>query len=919
RMLLGAGWEGDAELKLLCGGEALPGELAARLLDKGQVLWNLFGPTETTIWSTAQRVEAVREPMPIGRPIANTQLYVLDGYGEPAPVGVPGELYIGGDGLARGYLHRGDLTAERFVPNPFGARGERLYRTGDLARFLSDGTVEFLGRIDHQVKVRGFRIELGEIEAVLSRDPGVAQAVVVVRQDRLVAYVVGRATGGLRELAAAQLPAYMVPSAFVALETLPLTPNGKVDRRALPAPGGDRPEMGREFVAPRTAAEEVLAAIWGEVLGIDRVGVEDNFFALGGDSILTLKVIAGARDAGYHLTLRQLFKYQTVAELARAAVAARRSEAAPVSQPFSLLPAELMRRIGVEDVEDAYPLSPMQQGLLFHSLYAPDSGLYVAQVGCRLGGLDVGAFQRAWQTLVDRHPILRTSFLWEGLEQPLQAVRRRVELSWDEADWRGLDETEREERLEAFLRADAARGFELGRAPLMRLALLRLDDDAYQFVWSHHHLLLDGWCTTLVFEELFALYETHRFGHSQQPFHRRPYRDYIAWLRDQDLANAEAFWREMLRGFAAPTPLSIDRPQDCEASAREYDTVEERLSPELTAGLESLARRHSLTLNTVLQGAWALLLSRYSGEVDVVFGATVSGRPAELAGVESMLGLFINTLPVRVRVSPSQEAAHYLKEIQAQQAEARQHDHSPLVEVQGWSEVPRGTPLFESILVFENYPVDELVRRQAGRALGIDGLRMEIRNNLPLTLTVSPGRQLSLLVRYDCRRFGTPAIRRLQGHLATLLSGLVNEPAARLTDLPLLTAPERRMLMEWSAGEATAAPATCLHELFAQQVAAMPDAPAAVHGDSQLSYAELDRRSNQLAQYLVKLGVGPEARVGLCMERSLDLLVALLATMKAGGAYVPLDPGNPPERLQTMLRDAEARVVLTQERLESDR
>jgi amino acid adenylation domain-containing protein/non-ribosomal peptide synthase protein (TIGR01720 family) len=936
RMLLESGWSGGRELKLLCGGEALPGELAGRLVAKGLVLWNLFGPTETTIWSAVYRVESTREPVPIGRPIGNTQLYVLDGYYEPSPVGVPGELYIGGDGLSRGYLHRGDLTAERFVPNPFGRRGDRIYRTGDLARFLRDGTVEFLGRIDHQVKVRGFRIELGEIEAVLSVHPEVAQPVVVVREDRpgerrLVAYLLGHdgrrpELGGLRDLVVSKLPSYMVPSVFVVLEDLPLTPNGKVDRRRLPPPGTDRPDLTREYVAPRTPVEELLAGIWGEVLGLDRVGVEDNFFQLGGDSILTVQVVARAREAGCQLTLRQIFTHQTVAGLARAAdrVERRATKQERTLESFSLIPAgldpePLIRRLGgEEEVEDIYPLSPMQQGLLFHSVYAPDSGLYVSQIGCRMtGGLSVDAFKSAWQAAVDRHAILRTAFLWEGLDEPLQVVRRRVELTWEEGDWRELTEAQREERLETFLRRDAEWGFELGQAPLMRLALFRIGKEAYQFVWSHHHLLLDGWCTALVINELFASYESHRQGRELRFAPRRPYRDFIAWLKEQDLGRAEAFWREALRGLSASTPLGFDRSTAGEtADDQDYDTAGERLSPALTSDLGSLARRYQVTLNTVLQGAWALLLSRYSRDEDVVFGATVSGRPADLAGVESMLGLFINTLPVRVRVSPGLEVADYLRGIQAQQVEARQYEYSPLAEVQGWSEVPRGTPLFESILVFENYPVDEVAREQGGRTLGIDALRMENRNNLPLTLMVIPGRELSLLLRYDCRRFDSAAIRRLQGHLVMLLGGLVGEPSARLMELPLLSGPERqRLLCEWNSGEASAGSVVCIHELFARQAEESPDATAAVFGESYLSYGELDRRANRLANHLVKLGVGSEVRVGICLERSLDLLVALLGTLKAGGGYVPMEPESPRERLGLMLRDSGARVLLTREGL----
>ncbi|HVI70367.1 MAG TPA: AMP-binding protein, partial [Pyrinomonadaceae bacterium] len=528
RLLLEAEWSGSQQLKLLCGGEALPGELAARLLERSAGLWNLYGPTETTIYSALKRVETVnRDVVELGRPIANTQLYVLDQSLQPVPQGVAGELFIGGAGLARGYLKRAELTAERFIPDPFSATaGARLYRTGDRTRYLRDGQLEFLGRIDHQVKVRGYRIELGEVEAALREQEGVRECVVVARQEgggaaRLVGYVVleeeaSLSVTALRQGLSQRLPEYMIPASFMQLEELPLTANGKLDRRALPDPGHQRPALETERVGPSTPVEETLVRIWSEVLGLNEVGIHDNFFELGGDSILSIQIVARANQAGLRLAPKHLFQYQTVAELAlmaeQAAAAvddnwARVKDADNRAQDVAFTPSDfptvnlsqeqldkLISKVSRANVEDILSLSPMQKGLLFHSLYAPDAGVYFQQVHCVLrGNLDLQAFRQAWQQSINRHSILRTSFFWEDLEEPVQVVNREVTLPIEVEDWRELSDSEQQSRFLDFLEADRRRGFELSSAPLLRLVLLRLDEQRYRLVWSHHHLLLDGW------------------------------------------------------------------------------------------------------------------------------------------------------------------------------------------------------------------------------------------------------------------------------------------------------------------------------------------------------------------------------------------------------------------------------------------
>lgn len=569
--------------------------------------------------------------------------------------------------------------------------------------------------------------------------------------------------------------------------------------------------------------------------------------------------------------------------------------------------------MSAKNIEDAYPLSPMQQGMLFHSLYTPASGVYVTQMCFDLRGLNVSAFAQAWQQVVNRHPILRSAFVWEKLPQPLQIVGRHVKLPWKEQDWQGVSPIEQQERLKTLLNADRQRGFELSKAPLMRLSLIQLTKSTYHCIWSHHHLLLDGWSLPLIFKEVIAYYEAFCQGQNLSLERPRPYRDYIAWLQQQNMSQAEVFWRERLKGFTAPTPLRVDRVSRRLPDQEEgYDVQEIRLSA-ATAALQSLAQQQHLTLNTLVQGAWALLLSCYSGEEDVVFGATVSGRPSALVKVESMVGLFINTLPIRVQVTPEEFLMPWLKQIQAQQAQARQYEYSPLVDIQGWSEVPRDLPLFESLVVFENYPVEAHLRERVSD-LEIDNVRAFEKTNYPLTVVAMPGSELVLRILYDCRRFDEATITRILGHLQTLLEGMVTAPDLRLANLSLLTANERHQLLVWNDTWADYPQDKCIHQLFEAQVEQTPDKVAVV-ADKQLTYRKLNQRANQIAHYLQQLGVGPEVLVGICMERTSYMVEGLLGILKAGGAYVPLDPAYPKERLAFMLEDARVSVLLTQARL----
>ena len=565
-------------------------------------------------------------------------------------------------------------------------------------------------------------------------------------------------------------------------------------------------------------------------------------------------------------------------------------------------------------IEDIYELSPMQQGLLFHTIAAPHSGVYFEQYGVKLQGhLNVRAFQQAWQTVTDRHPILRTAFYWEELEQPYQVMYRQVEVAIAFQDWRELSTPERERQLETFLKADRERGFELSQAPLFRLTLLQISDDAYYLVHSHHHIILEGWSCSLLWGEIRTLYLGFCQGKTLTLAPSRPYRDYIVWLQQQDLSKAELFWRQQLRGFRAPTPLAVDRLSNNSLPSQAEDCAKEKidLSVATTATLQSFAQQHQLTLNVLLQGTLALLLSRYSGQTDIVFGIATSGRPPELAGVESIVGLFLNTLPLRVQVVPDAFLIPWLKQLQAQQADISEYEYAPLLQIQGWSEVPRGLPLFESVLVFNNFPVDA-GQSQLGDGIEFSDYRVFSKTNYPLTLMVIPGQQLRLEIIWDTRRFEQNAISRLLGHLKTLLEGIVASPEQQLRDLPLLTGLEwQQLVVEWNQTQQDY-PQQCVHQLFEMQVERTPNAVAMEFAGETLTYGELNQKANQLAHYLRQVGVSKEKLVGFCVERSPLMLVGLLAVFKAGGAYLPLDPAYPQERLTFILNDARVSLLLTE-------
>ncbi|HEY2739428.1 MAG TPA: amino acid adenylation domain-containing protein, partial [Thermoanaerobaculia bacterium] len=565
----------------------------------------------------------------------------------------------------------------------------------------------------------------------------------------------------------------------------------------------------------------------------------------------------------------------------------------------------------MKNVEDLYPLTPLQKGMLFHTLLAPESAVYVSQLTCTLpADLDPGCFRQAWETLVRRHGVLRTAFLWEGLDEPLQAVRKTVSVPWQELDWRGLPEDGQEHRFTDLCHRERHTPFSLARAPLLRFSLVHLGRRT-GFVWTLHHLLLDGWSLPLVVRELTIVYAALREGREPALPPVRPFGDYVVWLKKQDPARAETFWRGELAGFTAPNALGVlgaDRPARVHGASG-YAEHGLQISREATARLQTLASQHKLTLQIVTLGAWAVLVSRYSGDEDVVFGNVVSGRPAALSGVETMVGMFINTLPVRARVNGAERLAPWLQRLQERQLARQEFEQAPLAEIQRWSEVPAGSPLFETLYVFENYP-----NAGAGgsNSLRIGDLHSFESTNYPVTLTLTAADHVSLRLAYDRARMDEDSALRLLGHLGRLLAGIGERPEQALRDLSLLSEAELHQLRaEWNDTASFFPQEATLHSLFARQAELRPEAVAVAFEGEELTYSELDRRANRLARQLRDRGCDPESRIGVLLERSCELLVALLGILKAGAAYVPLDPDHPSDRLAFQDRDARLRWIVT--------
>jgi amino acid adenylation domain-containing protein len=914
---------------VLFGGEAVDPRPARLVLEHGapERLLHVYGPTETTTYATWHLVREVPSDVasiPIGRPIANTRAYVLDRERQLVPVGVPGELYIGGDGVARGYLNRPELTAERFVPDPFtDAPDARLYRTGDLVRLLPDGSIEFVGRLDSQIKIRGYRIEPGEVEAVLAQHPAVMQAAVLVRADRpserrLVAYVVARegatlSLQTLRQDMAQRLPDYMVPAAFVPLDTLPVTPNGKLDRAALPAPDWSQ-RSAETFVAPRTATEEVLAQIWAEILACGPIGIHDDFFALGGHSLLATRVVVRAREVlDAALPLRAIFEAPTIATLG-----IRVEQARPQRQSGAGCPVVPLVPMASVAREADPPLSFTQERFWLLDQLTPGTAAYNVPMALRIEGcLDVGALEHCLSEIVRRHEPLRTTFRM-GEDRPIQHIANNGPLALPVVELGALPEAVRMEEALALARREFQRPFDLARGPLLRAQLLRLDTMDHMLLLTIHHGVFDGWSMGVFNRELAALYVAFTNGRAS-PLAELPvrYADYAAWQRTQlDGAALDpfiAYWREQLAGAPHLLQLPTDRPRPAVRAfrgARHAFGVDHALAKRL----RELSRQEGATLYMTLLAAFQTLLLRYTGQDDLLVGSPIAGRMR--IETENLIGCFLNILVMRGDLGGDPSFRELLARVREVALGAYAHQELPFERLLEVVQPPREAsyaPLVQVMFILQNAP------RAALELPGLALRPLEIENGTTkydLTLEITEIREgLSCSLQYDSDLFDAPTIARMAEHFRTLLAGIAADPDERLARLPLLPSDERaRVLYEWNDTASPYSTETSLVALFEARVERSPQAIAFTCDGETLTYEQLNARANQLARYLRRAGVGPELVVGVCVERSLQLVVALLGILKAGGAYVPLDPAYPLDRLTYMLADSRAPILLAAER-----
>ncbi|MFL6966766.1 non-ribosomal peptide synthase/polyketide synthase [Pseudomonas alvandae] len=896
----------------LCGGEALPQELAQRLLALSPKLWNLYGPTETTIWSAVHPLSPERDRPFLGQPLDNTALYIVGSDLTLNPPGAPGELLIGGAGLARGYFQRPGLTAERFVPDPFSTCGERLYRTGDLTRYRAEGVVEYLGRIDHQVKIRGLRIELGEIEAALLAQDSVRETVVVAHDGptgaQLVGYVVPasgevpepdaslRAT--LKAALKAQLPDYMVPAHLLFLARLPLTPNGKIDRKALPAP--DASDVQQAYVAPRSEAEQQVAAIWQDVLKLERVGLEDNFFELGGHSLLVTQVVSRIRRVlGIEVPLRSLFEHSTL----QAFVAA--FEAAPGEQAPALVPVP----------RDApLPLSFAQERQWFLWKMDPDSAAYNIPTALRMRGtLDKDALRKSFAALVARHESLRTLFVEED-GRTCQVIRGQGQVDFVEQRLAGRD-------IQALIEQLTHRPFDLLTDSLLRVALLEVDEQDHILVLTLHHIVSDGWSLQVMVDDLMSLYSAFVQG---QQAHLPPlavqYADYAVWQR-QWMADGErdrqlAYWSGQLGGEQPLLELPTDHPRPAQQSLRGA-RLPIVLDAALSAGLKALARRENVTLFVLLLGSFQALLHRYSGQADIRVGVPIANR--QRLETERLIGFFVNTQVLRSEFHSELTGAALLQQLKQTAMAAQMHQDLPFEQLVDALQPQRNlshSPLFQAMFNHRNEADSAFAN--ALPDLCVEPLGWTQRTaQFDLSMdTVESSQGLHAALTYATDLFEPVTIERMARHWLNLLHDMTHDLHRPVAQWSLLDADEHRhMLIDWNATAQQYPLERSVQSLIEEQVRRTPDAPALVFGEQRLSYRELNARANRLAHRLIDQGVGPDVLVGIAVERSVEMVLGLLAILKAGGAYVPLDPEYPRDRLAYMFEDSGIGLLLTQQHL----
>ncbi len=899
-------------------GEALKAELVKQIYEQSRAaqVWNLYGPSEDTTYSTYALIGKDNNGrVPIGRPVACSQVYLLDQQLEPVPVGITAELYLGGEGLARGYLRRPALTAERFIPDPFGRKaGARLYRTGDLARYLPDGNIEYLGRVDHQVKIRGYRIELGEVEARLARHAGVRESAVLVREDeqrgpRLVAYV--EVTAGqtvsasqLREYLRRELPEYMIPGQFVMLDQMPLTANGKLDRSALYQLDLVSTQFDVSYTAPADQLQEMLVEIWAAVLGVERVGINDNFFELGGHSLLAAQVMSRVQKAfKTELPLRLLFEFPSVAAFAEQMAAIRKDHLA-TPPPFELVSRE-------EDL----PPSFAQQRLWFLDRLEPGCYAYNMPGAVRISGsLDQAALEKSLDEIVRRHETLRTTFPLRG-GKPVQAIAAPAPLTLPVTDLRELPLPEREAQLDEIMTREAHEPFDLARGPLLRIKLVRQADDEHVLLVTMHHIVSDGWSLELFLRELATLYQAYTEG-AESPLPQLPiqYADFASWQRNwlkvEKLGSLLGYWVQQLKD----APPVLELPNDhLRPASRGYNGAKQSvmLPQSLTDELKRLSREQGVTLFMVLAAAFKVVLYRYSGQQDIVIGIPSANR--NQAEIEELIGFFVNTLVLRTDLSGSPTFRTLLGKIREAVIDACTHQDLPfekLVEELQPERDASHTPLFQVMLVQQKQLMPELdCAGVCFRPLEVDTTTAKF----DLTLNFAEADQeLRLTLEYSTDLFEAATARRMLGHLQTLLESAVANPEQHISELPLLTNDEQQQLSEWNDNTGRDYPADCIHSMIEKQTNLTPDSVAIIFDKDRQTYRELNARANQIAHLLQRHGVGAESFVGIYLKRTPEMLAGILGVLKAGGAYVPIDRKYPPERIKLLLEDCGVSALLTQ-------
>ncbi|KJB84663.1 hypothetical protein AZ66_29620, partial [Paenibacillus sp. E194] len=864
-------------------------------------LKHAYGPSESTVYATWHDVTEISEQavsVPIGRPISNTAIYIVNERNDLQPIGVSGELCVAGEGLVRGYLNRPELTAQKFVDNPF-VPGERMYRTGDLARWLPDGTIEYVGRMDDQVKIRGHRIEIGEVEAQLLKVAPIQKATIVVRgredgEKQLCAYYVADrllSAGEIRTILAKELPSYMIPAYFIQLEQMPLTTNGKVDRKALPAPE-EHVQAETEYVAPRSEQEIRLARVWQEVLGLSRVGAKDHFFELGGHSLRATTLVSKLhKEENISLSLRDVFRNPTLEAMAALMEAAQ-------GRTFSPIPT-------VEE-KDVYPVSSVQKRLfILHQLEGAEQSYNMPGALLLEGDVDRNRLEHAFRQLITRHETLRTGFEMVNGE-PVQRIYPTVEFVVEEMS--AVEGAEAEKQIRQFIRA-----FDLSTPPLFRAGLIELAPQRHILLFDMHHIISDGTSIGIMIEEFTSLYS----GNELEPL-RIQYKDFAAWQRSEEqieqLKSQESYWLRQMEGVLPVLELPTDYVRPA-VQSHDGALFEFSIDREQSQDLRNLAADTRTTLYMVLLAAYTIILHKYSGQEDIVVGTPIAGRTHD--DVQPLIGMFVNTLAIRNYPSGSKSVLTYLEEIKETTLGAFEHQDYPFEELVENVQISRDMsrhPVFDTMFALEN---------TEHREFDLDGLQVKpygaehgmAKFDLNLTIT-EDGDGLYCTVEYATALYNRSTIARLCGHFLQVVGSMTHNPQAAISSLQMVTIEEKAELQyEFNDTDMVYPSDKTVHELFAEQVERTPDTVAVVSGSEQLSYGELNRKANQLAWKLREYGVTAEQPVGIIVERTLDTVVAVLAVLKASGTFVPIDPEYPETRIRYMLADSGAKLVLAQSEL----